>query len=378
LRLTLNPQPKDILGFQQLDKLLELFRYHQGSSPPRQPGWTFTSRAGYSVSDEEADDFDDDLPGTRADRSSTKRRPPIIEVSSLKSASGKTTLLYYLSALALLQNEYGGKESTVIWIDTDNTFSASRLVQIMSTVVSSSKHNPKPPSHTESIVTTALQHLSIIKSMSSTSLLDTLHALSRHLLQKRSLSSPNRPLGLLVLDSATAFYHQDRFDADIARLEAGPNPDKPTRNNPSRTLRIISALKNIQSEFECTILFTTVHPPQTTSLYHPQRPRDTAANRDTPVIPSETQSIPPWTSFATLSLTGSRIPIPQFSPSMTLEDCLRDKDSRQEAVSKGRFGVGVNWEGAEGWPAGVRDAMKEMRGRGSFVVRIDEWGMGME
>ena len=63
---------------------------------------------------------------------------------------------------------------------------------------------------------------------------------------------------------------------------------------------------------------------------------------------------------------------------MTLDECLRDREKRQEAVMKGRFAVGLDWEGSNMWPHGVKDVMNGMEGRGGFVVRITENGLDVE
>jgi hypothetical protein len=65
---------------------------------------------------------------------------------------------------------------------------------------------------------------------------------------------------------------------------------------------------------------------------------------------------------------------------MSLEECLRDRDKRQEAVSRGRFRVGLNWEVAERWPVGVREALSGMEGRtrDGFVMRVTEEGVDVE
>ena len=142
-RTTINQTPKDVLGFSQLDKLLELFRYHQRHSPPRRPGWTSTSYGGHSISDDEIEDYeghDTTFEGRQA--SQAKHRPPIIEISSTKSAAGKTTILYHLAALALLPHDYGGKQSAVLWLDTDNNFSATRFAK---SHLTSSREAPQSP-----------------------------------------------------------------------------------------------------------------------------------------------------------------------------------------------------------------------------------------
>ena len=372
LRHTLDPTPDGILGFPRVDKLLELFRYHGRQSPARRSGWTATPYGEFS-SENEDDEYDPGHVDQEPRRSTRlKHRPAIIEVSSTKSAAGKTTLLYHLTAITLLPHEYGGKESAVLWLDTDNSFSASRIAQVMSDIIPTTKS--KTTRSIDDIVNSALQHLYILTPTSSTSLLQALISVPDYVRTRTSHTSPNRPLYLLVLDSATAFAHQDRFDADIARLEAGPNIDTSHSNAPSRTSQTITALRQIQQDFECTIIFTTTQQPAKS------RPRPTQRPNQQPhqTIPAEPPSQTPWTSFATLTSHISRIPNPQFAPNMTLEECLRDREKRQESIRKGRFAVDLNWEGSDMWPVGVRDAVGEMERRGGFVVRITERGLDVE
>ena len=301
----------------------------------------------------------------------------MLEVTSTKSAAGKTSLLYQLAALALLPHDHGGQESAVLWLDTDNNFSASRLAQTSTYVLS--KFGSNSASAIDDIVNTSFQHLYILKPTSSTSLANALKSVPSHLLRHTSHTSPNRPLSLVVLDSATAFSYQDRFDADIARLEAGPGADTSRSSTLSRTSQIITALRQIQHDFECAIIFTTAQQPNTRSKYKTRpNPLKRPAPSEHPSIPSEAPSQSPWTSFATLTLTISQIPVAQFAPNMTLDECLRDREKRQEAVVKGRFAVGLDWEGSGMWPPGIRNVVNGMEGRGGFVVRINEKGMDVE
>ncbi len=376
LRTTLDPTPKNTLGLPQVDSLLELFRYHQRYTPPHGPGWTSTTDPGAAVSDDELDDYEAEPIDSEGRRpTELKYRPPIIEASSTRSAAGKTTLLYQLAALAILPRDHGGKESAVLWLDTDNSFSATRIAQVASHLLA--KTTSKPASTHDDVTTSALRHLYILKPTSSISLLNALHSLLSHLLIQTSRSSPNRSLALLILDSTTAFAYQDRFDADIVRLEAGPGPDTASSKPSSRISKIITALRQIQHDFECTIIFTTAQqsqPQHKQSLNRLKRP----APSDHPSVPAEAPAQSPWTAFATLTLHVSRIPIARFAPNMSLDGCLRDREKRQEAVKTGRFAVGLNLEGSGMWPGGVRDVVNTLRGRGGFVVRIDEKGLDVE
>ncbi|ETN45421.1 uncharacterized protein HMPREF1541_09252 [Cyphellophora europaea CBS 101466] len=382
LATTLDPRPKDILGLREVDRLLELFRYHRPGTPTRRPGWTTAEEAGEGSISGDVDAGD---PAAEP----LKARPPIIEISSTLSAAGKTSFLYLLTAHALLPVLYGGLESTALWLDTDGRFSALRLSHIMSHLLSASPSQPSS-STIHSTIDSSLRQLHILTPTTSSQLLASLESLPSALL---SLAS-SRPFRLLILDSATAFAHQDRFDADIARLEAGAeyyNASRP--RTPSRTAQIISALCTIQQQFRCTLIFTTTpqHPgfntrplttPATTSSGSAtggQRPQHQHQHQHQPQRPDEPVPISPWNALATLTLKVERTAVTQFAPSAGLTECLRDREKRQEAVGAGKFVVRLDWEGAERWPPGVREVVLGgggvEGGRGRIEMRIHGEGV---
>lgn len=358
LRFRLKPEAKDVLGIAGLDRLFELFRTNRPKAVPAQSNRLF-------------DDVEDDAASQEDFLSPpVPQRLPVIEVTSQASAAGKSTLLYCLAAKALLPFENGGKASVVTWFDTDGRFSASRLHQIMLQLVKKSS-----ASSAESIALDALQYLYIFKPSTSTQLIDQLTSLPDRLLERGW--DLRRPMSLLILDSATAFQHQDRFDAEMMRLEAGADyASRP--KSPSRTSRIIAGLRIVQARFECTIAFST----QSTSPTQPQqtgttgnRHGDSPAQQSAPHPPLPPQNAPtisPWTAFATLTLTTSRLPVSRFAPAMSLEECLRDRDKRQQAVAQGKFSVNVDWSSSERWPVGVREAVGTLDGKGRVGMVIRE------
>jgi hypothetical protein len=328
------------------------------------------------VDEEGSQDVDEQRgSSSRVEVQPLKPRAPVIEVSSSQSAGGKTSLLYFITAYALLPSSHEGKASAAVWIDSDGRFSVTRLIQIMQQLVAKSESmNPAA-----SVIESALNNLYILSSNSASQLLSTLHTLPEALLRNPS----THVLSLLVLDSATAFTAQDRFDTDMARLEAGPDytsrPQPPTRNT-----QIITALRQIQQNFDCTIVFSTNAP--SSSLLQPasagtlssalptHRPSPTTATAPPPP-PRNDPSHSPWTAFALLTLRTSRNLITQFAPTATLEECLRDREKRQVAVKVGRFSVGLEWAGSDRWPPGVREAVEKLEGRGRREMRVTEEGV---
>ena len=211
----------------------------------------------------------------------------------------------------------------------------------------------------------ALEHVHVFRPQSSTKLLSTLEHLSDYLLDESKLSSSYRPLGMIVVDSTTAFYWQDRFDAEIARLELGQQPSGPEA--PSTTKQIIDALKTLQAKFDCAILFT-----RSSTLSLKSRKAITTPH------PEEPTAINPWTAFATLSLNMSRAPVPQFAPTMSIEECLRDKENRRRAVIRGRFVASLDRTTSELWGSGMREAVDKLPRRGNMEFRVTEHGVEID
>ncbi len=282
----------------------------------------------------------------------------------MKSAPGKTTLLYHLTALALPSSVYGGKASSVVWLDTDGRFSALRLSHALASTLT--KHNSNiSPQDKDGQISSALAHLHLIKSTSSTSLLTALKHLPAYLLSPTN-PSRRRSVGLVILDSATAFQHQDRLEAELARLS---NPSLKSNSQPTRNAELIRELRTLQERFNCTILLTTTTIP---SAPHSKNMKSAVPDG----IAGESSGISPWTAFATLTLHLHRLPVAQFAPGMSLDECLRDRDKRQETVSKARVKVGPDLEGAESeiWRMGVRKRVMAVEGRGSFIMGLAEKG----
>jgi hypothetical protein len=352
-----------VLGIPQIDVLLELFRYHQPATPNIRPGWNNSENLEDEVYHER---IDSSVPSPL--RQPSRSKPAVIELSSRRSGAGKSTLLYLLVAQALLPTEYGGKASTAVWVDTDGAFSALRVQSIITQRLSTLK----AVGNIEAIASNALHNLFVLKPTSSPQLLEQLNNLPEALL----CTTSNQALSLVVFDSATAFQHQDRSASELARLEAGSDW-KARQAPPSQTSQVISALRAIQSQFECSIVFsTTPHTPSPGPrpyIAGPHTPKPTPFHHSEPephVLPQpdEPASVSPWTAFATLSLTLEKATVSQFPPNMTLEECLRDREKRQAAVREGRASVGIDRSDAGRWTTGIRDRLDAMQGKGGFTL----------
>jgi hypothetical protein len=261
-----------------------------------------------------------------------------------------------LTAVSALPRHAGGKESTVVYIDADGHFSARRLKQIMQHYVQqqqsqqqSSNQQPNNPGTTslpmpevdvDAIIQDALHHVYVFRPQSSSHILSILSNLQAYLLDtSHGQSIPiHRPLSLVIIDPATAFYWQDRFDRAMARLDT---PGQGIQGQaPSTTLQIIEQVKLVQARFECAVLFSTAMPSST----HPspasaRRPEAEAEARPmTPAAPPDSaRGISPWTAYATLALSLARMPVAQFPPQMSMDECLSARERRFDAMRQGRF-----------------------------------------
>ena len=354
-----------MLGIPQLDSLLDQFRYPLQPAA-RDPGWTSPTSIGRGQT-EEADEEDtrgDPTPApSRPYPQAFKGKPATVEITSRTSAAGKTTLIYYLSALSTLPRNLGGKESAVVYIDSDGRFSASRLLQIMlhqiQTHQTTGSNTTMPAdSETKALALEALNHVHVFRPQSSSQLLSILVSLSSFLLDRTRHSSIYRPLGMIAIDSVTAFYWQDRFERDMAKLESpGRVPPK------SRNAEIIERLKVLQDRFECVVVFST----NLTSSPSKSRHEQTSNQKQTPTAGP---LLTPWTAYATLKLTLSRAEVPQFASHIGLEQCLRDREKRFEVVRHGRIVGSVE--------AGAKEGIRGETGKPAVGFRIGEVGVEFE
>ncbi|XP_077897016.1 DNA repair protein XRCC2 isoform X1 [Ictidomys tridecemlineatus] len=108
--------------------------------------------------------------------------------------TGKTEMLYHLTARCILPKSEGGLEVEVLFIDTDYHFDMLRLVTILEHRLSQSS---------EEIIKYCLGRFFLVYCNSSTQLLLTLYSLETMICSHPSLC-------LLIIDSLSAFYWVDR------------------------------------------------------------------------------------------------------------------------------------------------------------------------
>ncbi|XP_037691691.1 DNA repair protein XRCC2 [Choloepus didactylus] len=110
--------------------------------------------------------------------------------------TGKTEMLYHLTARCILPKSEGGLEVEVLFIDTDYHFDMLRLVTVLEHRLSQSS---------EEIIKYCLGRFFLVYCSSSTQLLLTLYSLETMFCSHPSLC-------LLILDSLSAFYWIDRVN----------------------------------------------------------------------------------------------------------------------------------------------------------------------
>ncbi|OAP65540.1 hypothetical protein AYL99_01512 [Fonsecaea erecta] len=396
LRCAIDPQPRSILGVPQLDSLLESLRYPTTQDSPHRRAWP-SSPGTTSPAVEEEDQDDDEVsprgPPPRAPPD--KPKPATIELTSVKSASGKTSLLSHLCAVSVLPRDRGGKESTVVYIDADGRFSPTRLAQMMNHCLQThhqSSEAPQPPltdlDALQETIRSSLDHVHVFRPQSSAQMTAVLASLHTYLLNRSRHHSILRPLSLIVIDSATAFYWQDRSDQALAKLESlGTAPG----GGPSRAAELIEKLKALQERFGCAVLASTTSPSTSSSPPFPSPSTRTLNDETTTTATTTTTSastapapsdrdirlVSPWTSYATLSLTLARLPVAQFPAQMDMEACLRDRDKRLEAVRKGRFVATLVPSGAAAL-VGADGERGKGKGKGVLRFRITKDGVEFE
>lgn len=229
----------------------------------------------------------------------------------------------------------------MIHFDCLNTFDTATLYSVTQSVIQKAEPSPSIKA-TEQLVKNALSHVHIIPCSSTLTLLQHLKGLPSYLLHPTAHNSSARPLSLLIITGLNHFTWQDRFTAELARLNQ-INDHQPQEPLPAQ---ILNELRSIQSTFDCTTVYTT----HSSNIYNP--PND---NTDTNM--SSAQDI--YASSALLTIRAVRTDPPQFAPQMSLAECLRDRERRMEATRNVRF-----------WFTAVAGGLSERRGR-------EKMGFGM-
>lgn len=162
----------------------------------------------------------------------------------------------------------------------------------------------------------------------------------------------------MALDSASAFYWQHRTDFDDAAL-------LPSTSKPNNYVQLAAALKNSQRIFNTSLIFTS---------WHNGPIKDPSSNHLGPEAQSFRSSLPaPWPTLPTLRFIVHRAPVRKLPVEISVEDALRESETRQKVVEKGKVECFVNEFGVE---EGVLQNLR--KGGAGFDFFITEDGVAFD
>jgi DNA-repair protein XRCC2 len=254
----------------------------------------------------------------------------------------------------------GGKEACIVIIDTDGRFSVSRLaaqIQLLlrKDQLSELEGNWIDETIREEIVS-ALKYVHIFRPQSLASTIATIDSLPTYLFDQTRHYSFDHEIALIALDSASAFYWQDRSETEDDAFLAKTTTST-TAGQTSAYFQLATALKSATKTFDCPAIFTSWY------LGPQQRQGDGAIQR------SFRPQIPPLQ--ANLRLVVHRLLVRKFPPGLSLEGALREAAVRQKAVEEGKFECFVNEWGLE------ERLLRRLNG-GGFGFRIVDDGLLVE
>lgn len=312
------------------------------------------------------------------------QKNPVVEITSPASGDGKTSLLYYITALATLPVQYGGKGGAVIYIDADHRFSAARLRDVALSYLRKRRTDDlfvdESNLDLDVVVEESLLHVHVFRPKSSQSLLATVQSLEGYLLDTARHKSGEREVRGVVLDSASAFYWQDRREAEILSIPgaleeirkkaaAAAAGGGDARILPRPVMGIaqdtVKTLRKLQDTFYCPVYYTVC------GHHRVQR-----QNRGGMSMMSFKPFLPrPWPGFPTLRLVVRRDPVRPFVPYISPDQAQEEAGHRQEVVERGKFSGWIDPFGKEEWPAHIIESTDSLDGKGGFSFTVTEEGV---
>lgn len=297
-----------------------------------------------------------------------------MEFTGAAPSSGKTQLLHHIIANTLLPRAYKNihlqaGEAAIALLDLSSSYDILRL----GAVIEGQINDSLPDSTTrlrETLVHDSLQHLHVFRPQSHEALIATVAALPAHFLaDTTSHFSANRPLGAIAIHNLSAFFWQDRQDAEEQKDAALEEGNSTTRNSDnsmffSRYRSLVHALREVQRLFCCPIIATNW------ALADPVHSSDRSSLR------SHLPGI--WNSFRTVNIVLQRSSVTKFGPGMSVEEVLGEKEQRQEAVDRSGFCGWVNWWDSEGWKEDVKTAVRAWGKHGGLRYTMSEKGVVFE
>ncbi|KAM3425080.1 hypothetical protein BST61_g7047 [Cercospora zeina] len=294
--------------------------------------------------------------------SNTATSPPVIELMSRHACSGKTQLLYHLTALAVLPKTLGGRQAAVLYFDLDKHFSVTRLAQQIKRLALAQSIAPNSKLSNDKvneIIFECLRHVHIYHSYSLAKTVNTINGIQTYLFNSSNHHSFDRSIAFIAIDSASAFYWQTRFEIEEAALLSSTSNKsyaEPPRQ-PVGYTHLAAALHSASRTFSAPIIYTVrdYNPPSKPSFnnssHHQYQLTNSAFGSSLldeayalrPSLPAPFNAL----NFATLRLIIRRGIVRKLPIEVTVEDALREEASRRKHTDEGRFECFVNEWGIE-------------------------------
>ncbi|KAH9944101.1 uncharacterized protein BXZ73DRAFT_39592, partial [Epithele typhae] len=187
------------------------------------------------------------------------RSGDVIEVQG-PAASGKTHFLYHMILTCLLPSQHhhaslSGWAKAAVVLDTDGTFNVSRLHELLSSRIRRllrTIDNAVSEDEVTSMATQCLERLLVLRPTSSVQLAITILNLHNILTSDARLCETE--LGLVAIDSLSAFYWRDRFALEQLRNSSDRSSEAALPSNP--THHIVNALHQFRRAHRPVILLS--------------------------------------------------------------------------------------------------------------------------
>jgi len=178
---------------------------------------------------------------------------PVIDITGVTTASGKTHILYYVAMLSSLPASLrgvalDGKSAAVVIFDSDGRFDVRRLRTMIKAHLQRCIQISSDSIEDNAVEATALEslkHIHIYKPQSTADMITMLRSLPEYLLNADGHYSGGRRLDAILVDGMSAFYWQDRHAGSMPTAIPGYQETYST---------LVGLLREISSRFGAFIL----------------------------------------------------------------------------------------------------------------------------
>ena len=280
-----------------------------------------------------------------------------MELASLHPGSGATHILYHLTAIAVLPRDCSGRQSCAVIFDTDGHFDVDRLVTQLRLIIAGNNPSDDSTIDVGTAILQALRHVHILRPQSLASLTGTLEDLPTYLFNPARHFSLDRQVSFIAIDSASAFYWQDRAETEDGAFYAKTSGDPSAVAPQSGYVALSAALKKSCGALQCPAIFTSWYLGPTSTTPH-------ASRSFRPSLPA------PFSTLPTLRLACQRVPVKKFPPMISVEGAQREAADRQRAVEEGKYECFVNEWGVD------ERTLRRLQGvGGGFEFKITDDGI---